>query len=255
MAKPDVWMPLYVADYLADTSHLKLAEHGAYFLLIIAYWRGQKPLPNDDERLCRIVGLSKREWLKLRPILQNFFQISDRFWSHKKIDFLIAEAQQNSDRNSERARKAAEKRWNDDATSIAPSNAPSNARAYPQAMLQGMLDECSSPSPTSLKEEKKETTNVVSKEKAVRGTRLPEGWEPPPDVMEWAHRECRSAARELVKFRNYWQSKSGAQATKLDWSKTFHNWILTAADNDRKSPGGKSGDPFVENYKRNYSHE
>ena len=33
---------------------------------------------------------------------------------------------------------------------------------------------------------------------------------------------------EAEKFRNYWTAKSGAGATKRDWSATWRNWIITA---------------------------
>jgi hypothetical protein len=33
---------------------------------------------------------------------------------------------------------------------------------------------------------------------------------------------------EALKFANYWASKSGGSATKLDWKRTWLNWCLTA---------------------------
>jgi hypothetical protein len=33
---------------------------------------------------------------------------------------------------------------------------------------------------------------------------------------------------EALKFANYWASKSGGGATKLDWKRTWLNWCLTA---------------------------
>ncbi len=45
---------------------------------------------------------------------------------------------------------------------------------------------------------------------------------------------------EAVKFANYWQAKSGANATKLDWRKTWINWALRA---DGDANGRGSGKP------------
>lgn len=65
-------MPLYVADYLADTAHLAAAEHGAYLLLIMAYWRNGS-LPADEKMLQRISRMSQREWAKSREVVLALF--------------------------------------------------------------------------------------------------------------------------------------------------------------------------------------
>lgn len=66
------WMPLYVADYLADTAHLTAAEHGAYLLLIMHYWRAGK-LPSDGRQIARIARMNAREWDRSRDTIAAFF--------------------------------------------------------------------------------------------------------------------------------------------------------------------------------------
>lgn len=75
-------MPLYVGDYLGDTGHLTTAQHGAYLLLMMHYWRkGQ--LPDDDRQLSKITKLPLKTWCEYRRTLQDFFHEG---WKHKRID-------------------------------------------------------------------------------------------------------------------------------------------------------------------------
>lgn len=82
-------MPIYWADYKADTAHLSRDEHGGYMLLIAHYWHTGS-LPSDDERLARIaLCQSQCEWQLLKAVLQPFF---DDGWRHKRIDEELAKA-------------------------------------------------------------------------------------------------------------------------------------------------------------------
>lgn len=95
------WMPLYVGDYRADTTHLSAAQHGAYLLLIMHYWQ-QSGLPDDDEQLARIACLSSAEWRKHRPIIRAFF---GEGWRHARIDREIADAEAAYERRARAGRK------------------------------------------------------------------------------------------------------------------------------------------------------
>lgn len=133
--KIDIWMPVFIGDYHASTPHLERHEHGAYFLLMMAYWRNGGRLPDDDKRLATIAKATPSEWKKLRKILVEFFRVEDGFWVQKRLDAELKNAQTNAKTNADRARKAAAKRWGKDPANDAPS------------ITQAMLDDCPSPSP------------------------------------------------------------------------------------------------------------
>jgi len=135
--KTDIWMPIYIGDYLADTSRLTTEQHGAYLLLLMDYWRSGK-LPNDDAVLMQITKLSPNAWSNAQAILKQFFIIEDGFLIHKRVEAELEKSLQNKTKSHNRAVAAAEARWgkNKDATS--------NAQAMPK---QCPLP---SPSPSSL---------------------------------------------------------------------------------------------------------
>lgn len=68
--------------------------------------------------------------------------------------------------------------------------------------------------------------------KKKRGARLPEDWCLPKswgDATIAAHGWSEERVRnEAERFRDYWISKAGAGATKVDWQATWRNWCRTA---------------------------
>lgn len=85
MSRSELWMPLYVGDYLRDTTRLTTEQHGAYLLLIIDYWTNGN-LPDDDQILAQITRLDAKRWRTAKPILASYFTVEGGFWSHKRIE-------------------------------------------------------------------------------------------------------------------------------------------------------------------------
>jgi uncharacterized protein YdaU (DUF1376 family) len=127
------WFPFYVGDYLRDTTALDTEQHGAYLLLLMAYWIKGGPLPDDDKILATVAKISMWKWRKiLRRVLQNFFQIEDGVWKHKRMDKEIEKAVKVGGVTSKKARKAAQARWGkSDASRIPDADASSTPEAMP----------------------------------------------------------------------------------------------------------------------------
>lgn len=110
MSKPDTWMPLYIGDYLADTMHLQGAEHGAYLLLLMHYWRNG-PLPNDDKMLAGIGKIERRAWDKdIGATVKAFFALEGGRLHQKRMDAERARSQDLSDKRRAAANSRHEKK-------------------------------------------------------------------------------------------------------------------------------------------------
>lgn len=109
--RPDTWMPLYVKDYLADTRKLTQAQHGAYLLLIMEYWRTARPLPDDDRLLAKLALVGQEKWKKQKLAVMGFFHLADGLWHHKRIDAELAEASDRYEKMKRRTAAATEARW------------------------------------------------------------------------------------------------------------------------------------------------
>lgn len=74
-----------------------------------------------------------------------------------------------------------------------------------------------------------------------RGHRLPEGWEPPAEVIHRMRGECPGVDlwQEHLIFSDYWRAQPGAKGRKVDWVATWRNWMRRA----QKDAAGSSYRP------------
>jgi uncharacterized protein YdaU (DUF1376 family) len=130
--KNDTWMPLYIGDYLADTSRLSTIQHGAYLLLLMDYWRNGPPLDDDDE-LASITKLPLSEWKKHATKIRQFFDSIDGRLVQKRADAERDRAGLVSKKRSESGKAGAAKRWAKDGKrdGEAMANGMANAIANP----------------------------------------------------------------------------------------------------------------------------
>ena len=140
--RPDTWMPLYVADYIADTTDLTTEQHGAYLLLIMHYWR-RGPLSDDNRTLANVSRLTPKRWKMVRPFVAPFFQIKKGVWHHVRIDQELLEAAKNMEKKRSAGKAGASARWSG-------RNASANAGAKPAPMANGSQADTPLPSPSPL---------------------------------------------------------------------------------------------------------
>lgn len=111
IAKPDLYMPIVIADYLGDTMHLTRDQHGGYLLLLMAYWRRGGPLPDDDSALAQIAKATPQEWRRLRKALSPFFTIDGGHWAQGRADKELERARKLIEDRSTAGRRGAQSRW------------------------------------------------------------------------------------------------------------------------------------------------
>lgn len=120
------YMPLFVADYLADTRHLTAAQHGAYLLLIFNYWQTGKPLPNDDGKLARIACMSKRDWAHNRDAILEFFSMQENLLVHSRIAHELSRVESKSLKSKKAAQASVERRFGERSADVEPTDTDKN---------------------------------------------------------------------------------------------------------------------------------
>jgi hypothetical protein len=92
-----------------------------------------------------------------------------------------------------------------------------------------------------------ETTTPKGVVPRKRGTRITEAFEVTPEMVSWAAKEASlvDGKRATEKFINHFMAKSGRDATKVDWVRTWKNWLMTDQERAERSPVKKSKDDQI----------
>lgn len=246
--KIDSFMPLWIADYWADTPHLTCEQHGAYLLLLMAYWRNGGPLPNDDRRLAGICKLSLHKWKNISVPIREFFEVSENYWTQDRAERELRNARKIQEDRQKSGALGAAKRWQGYSNPIA------------EGMASASQNDSTSPSPSQSKKESKKESKSASSEKSDAG---PSG---PLDVkklvwqtgVQYLTRNgvSEAQARTVIgKWRRHYRDADILNAMAASDSEVAANPIAfiqkvlnRSETNDRRSEQFKPSDVFRRSY-------
>lgn len=226
MERPDVFMPLYIGDYLAGTSRLTTELHGAYLLLIMDYWMNG-PLPDDDKILASITKMDFDAWSIARASLKHLFSITQGCWKHKRVEQELAKATEKKRSAKEKAEKASAARWGNKAKNAQKTNknASGNATSNASSTSQAMLEQCPSPSPSpSVKDKLKIINNNTHAGELAEFDIL--RFVPSDDDMAKCDGLILDSPLDQIaaEFRVY-HRENGTSTTAANWSRLFRGWV------------------------------
>ena len=118
----------HIGDYLKDTAHLSLLEHGVYARLLDVYYTREGGIP--DREAARLIGArSKDEREALAAVLEEFFTLVDGVHVQDRCEREVARFQD----KQRKAKASADARWSK-APEQSERNANADANASPDAM-------------------------------------------------------------------------------------------------------------------------
>jgi uncharacterized protein YdaU (DUF1376 family) len=230
------YFPMYPTDFEAKTSHLTLTEDGAYNRLLRLMWMTPGcSLPDDEYWIMRRMRCDQATFDSVvAPIISEFMTRKSGRVISSRLRQEWEKADETYRLRSEAGKKGGRPQASDNKAKQAkpglsqPKAGPKQPEPEPEPEL-----------------EKKREAKASSKKP--RASRLSDDWYLPKEWGDWALDQglVPDGIRiEADTFRDYWHSKAGPTASKMDWQATWRNWIRNA---QKRTPtlitihGGRNG--------------
>lgn len=239
----------YPGDWLKDPLLMMCepATRGIYIDLICGMHELDQSgkITGTVSQLARLARCSEAEMVRA---LENLTETNAATVTHRNEKVTVENRRMSRDYKLREGNNLRQKKYrgNGEVTGLSQKcNAPSSSSS-------------SSSSSTSIsKEDKSSLEEATAKPSRPKGRRwgideiVPDEWRAKLTV-EFPNVDIEMESR---KFANYWASKSGKDATKIDWYKTFENWIIRANQDTGKAigkPQQKTNTQKLEEYARYY---
>ncbi len=245
MSRADTWMPLYVADYLRDTTHLSAEEHGGYLLLLMGCWTRGGLLPAEDAKLAAIARMSPAAWKRSGRTIMEFFTREGDGWTHKRVAAELRRSQELSEKRRAAGAKGGEAKAQNAGNGLANAKQKIEQKATPARVAP--------PSPLPPPSEVSSVANapelVLAGEKpeARKAPKrpIPDGWMPSEGGRRYAIERGmppEAVEGQAERFRDFHAAKGSTfanfDAAWRTWAQNFNTFRPRVINGtDRQSPG------------------
>ncbi len=225
----------HIGDYLKNTAHLSLLEHGIYTRLLDVYYTREDGIPIDQVE--RLIGVrSKEERKALGDVLDEFFTVEDGVLRQARCDKEIERFQD----KQRKAKASAQARWSHaERNANAPPNAmrthtegnalqtPVTSNQTPEGNTDSGSAQAQTPPPPYLGDENEPEIPTRAKVLLADAWELPEAWGRDAEALGWSPAEI---IREAEKFRQYYVAGKGGGTRRglKGWRQSWSNWLVNA---------------------------
>lgn len=199
------------------TADLSLEEEAAYLRIVNAINKHDAPVPNNPRVLSGMFRCSLRKAKSLLEVLIEAGKVyveDGKIWNERARSDVF-QRQFASVSASESGAKGGRKRAENAAKALKNNN-------QDQANASSRIEE-----------NRIDSKSAGARAKKSTGSRIREDWVLPKDWGDWSLSEGMTESEvraEAAKFKDYWLSLSGRNATKLDWQATWRNWCRNAIE-------------------------
>jgi uncharacterized protein YdaU (DUF1376 family) len=216
-----------IADYRKDTGHLSTIEHGIFRQLIDWYYLDEQPISLETQVVSRRLRLGSDDLIFLENVLSDFFQKTEKGYTHKRIELEIREYHGKAETNKVNGKRGGRPKKTQSVISGLPDQSQNNPNQEPitnnHKPKRENATSVACPSDVaeqvwqdwlSLRKSKKASVT----ETVVNGARQEAnklGWPLEQFLIEWCTRGSQGLKAEWVKPDQQSMSKTGQMNKKV----------------------------------------